>query len=160
MGNEIPLQLQQFLRSIVLGGTLALLYDLTRALHILSGKLWSGLLDILVSFSAVSTVFLFVMAEDGELRLFILLGTLGGAVLFFALLSSSLRPIWAFWVDLFLLPVRLLEGLFLKIGYFFKKLFSFLKKRVTLLSALKRYQLREEQTHGEESIKMEDTPQQ
>lgn len=160
MGNEIPLQLQQFLRAIVLGGTLALLYDLTRALHILGGKIWGSILDVLVSFSAVSTVFLFVMAGDGELRLFILLGALGGAVLFFSLLSSSLRPIWTFWVDLSLLPLRVAEGLLRKIGYFFKKLFSFLKKRVTLLTALKQNSRREEQPHGEKSIKIEDTPQQ
>ena len=53
-------------------------------------------------------MFLFVLAGDGELRFFVLAGALGGALLFFILLSRPLRPVWDFWVQVFLSPVRLL----------------------------------------------------
>lgn len=150
MGNEIPLQLAQFLRAILLGSILALGYDFMRTLHCLGGKIWATTLDILVSLSATLSIFLFVMAEEGELRLFLLLGTLGGAVLFFSLLSSILRPIWAFWVDLFLFPLHLLEALLGKLAIFFKKAFSFIRKWATITDTSEQDDVKEEQAYGEE----------
>ena len=123
MGNEIPVQLSQFLHSIALGALLALGYDVVRALHPLGGRLWQTLLDSLISFSAVACVFLFIMAGDGELRLFILFGVLGGAVLFFSLLSRPLRPILTALIRLALLPLRLCAAAIGKLHLFFKKLF-------------------------------------
>ena len=160
MGNEIPLQLAQFLRSILLGGTLALIYDLTRSLHILGGKALECVLDIFVSLGAAAAIFLFVMAEEGELRLFILLGTLGGAVLFFSLLSSVLRPIWEFWIGIFLLPLRFTKTVLIKLGYFFKKVFSFPAKWFTIMGTLIQHRLGGERSHGAQSLKTEDPPQQ
>lgn len=160
MGNEIPLQLAQFFRSILLGCTLALLYDLTLALHPLGGKIWGSILDVLMSAGAVSSVFLFVMAEDGELRLFVLFGTIGGAVLFFSLLSHVMRPIWGFWVGVFLAPSHLIRKIIEIIGNFFKKSFSFLKKRITMLDTLPRNNTGEDRAYGEETFKTENTPQQ
>ena len=150
MGNEIPLQLAQVLRAILLGSILALGYDFVRALHCLGGKIWATTLDILVSLSATLSIFLFVMAEEGELRLFLLLGTLGGAVLFFSLLSGILRPIWAFWIDLFLFPLHLLEALWRKLVIFFKKAFSFVRKWSTIAGTSKQDDVKEGQTYGEE----------
>ena len=159
MGNEIPLQLAQFLRSILLGGTLALCYDLIRALRSLGGVVWESVLDVLVSFGAAASVFLFVMAEDGELRLFILFGVVGGAVLFFSLLSSALRPIWAFWMEVLLVPLRLGKKLFQKLDIFFKKGFSFLQKWFTMMGTPKRNCQGGEREHGAQKRKTEDASQ-
>lgn len=159
MGNEIPLQLAQFLRSILLGGTLALCYDLVRALRSLGGVVWESVLDVLVSFGAATSVFLFVMAEDGELRLFILFGVVGGAVLFFSLLSSALRPIWAFWLDVLLVPLHLGEKLLQKLDIFFKKGFSFLRKWFTIIGTSKRNCHGEEREHGAQESKTENASQ-
>ena len=89
-----------FLRSILLGGALGLLYDLLRAVRTLGGQVWGCLLDGFFCLASVSLLFFFVMAGDGELRLFFLAGVLGGAVLFFCLLSRTLRPIWDFWLQI------------------------------------------------------------
>ena len=101
MGNYISVQLTLFLRSILLGAVLGLAYDWARALRTLGGRLWGGLLDAAYCLGAVSSVFLFVLAGDGELRFFVLAGALGGALLFFILLSRPLRPVWDFWVQVF-----------------------------------------------------------
>lgn len=159
MGNEIPVQLAQFLRSILLGSTLALFYDLTRALSALGGRRWEMLLDILLSISAAAALFLLVMAEEGELRLFILLGTLGGAVLFFSLLSGALRPIWAFWVELILFPLRLGNTFLKKLHVFFKKAFSFLRKWFTIIGTPSPPALGEEREHGTQTVQTENSPQ-
>ena len=82
-GYIISEQLAMFLRSIALGGALGLVYDLLRTLRRLGGRLWGGVLDALYCVLAVSSLFLFMMAGSGELHLFVLMGTLGGAVLFF-----------------------------------------------------------------------------
>ena len=78
MGNEIPEQLAMFLRSVALGGVLGLVYDLARCLRRLGGPLWRGLLDVAVSLMAAASLFFFIMAGRGELRLFILIVDLGG----------------------------------------------------------------------------------
>lgn len=133
MGNEIPLQLAQFFRSILLGCSLALVYDIAHALRPLGKRTWGILLDTIVSIGSVFALFLLIMAEEGELRLFILLGTMGGAVLFFSLVSPALRPILSFWVELFLIPLRLCRKILECAVKFVKKVFSFLKKQVTML---------------------------
>lgn len=160
MGNEIPLQLAQFFRAILLGSTWALLYDLTRALRAKGGRLWESLLDVLVSISAAASLFLFIMAEEGELRLFILLGAVGGAVLFFSLLSSALRPIWTFWVELFLTPLHLGDIFLRSLFLFSRKVFSFLWGWVTILKMPNKTAAGEEREHGEEAVKTENTAQQ
>ena len=52
-----------FVRSILLGGTLGLVYDLLRTLRRLGGKLWGGVLDALFCLLAVSSLFFFAMAR-------------------------------------------------------------------------------------------------
>lgn len=158
MGNEIPLQLAQFFRSILLGSTLALLYDLTRALSVPGGRVWELTLDILLSISAAASLFLFIMAEEGELRLFILLGTLGGAVLFFLLFNGVLRPVLIFWVEMILFPLHLGDIFIKKLQIFFKKVFSFLWKWFTIM--VTPYSKREEREHGAQTVQTEDAPQQ
>ena len=95
------------------------------------------------------------MAEEGELRLFILAGTLGGAVLFFSLLSPLLRPIWEFWVTLFCIPVRLILLLLKKVYFSVKKFFSFIRKRFTIKRNTQENLSREEPTDGTQGEKVE-----
>lgn len=135
MGIVISQQLRQFLCSILLGGVLGLLYDLARPLRTLGGRVWNGALDAALSVTAVGSVFFFVMAGDGELRLFILMGVLGGAVLFFCLLSRALQPVWAFWFTVFAAPFHLLWKILKKIAKLCKKLFSFSTSWFTIISA-------------------------
>lgn len=140
MRNYIPEQLAMFLWSVLLGGVLALVYDLFRTVR---GELLrrpgpasaalSGALDALYCLLAAASVFFLFMAGDGELRIFILLGVLGGAVLFFCLLSQLLRPLWGFWLGIFLTPLWVLHRFLKKLHQICKKLFSFLKTWFTII---------------------------
>lgn len=132
MGNHISEQLLLFLRSIALGMCLGLLYDLARALRRLGGRMWGGLLDAAFCITAAAAVFFFILAGDGELRIFAALGIAGGAVLFWCLLGGLLRPVWRFWVDLVLLPARATEKFLKKCGRRTKKGFSFCRNWVTM----------------------------
>ena len=128
MGIYISEQLQLFLQSIALGAALALLYDLLNTLRPLGRRLWGGALDILFCLTAAASVFLFVMAGSGELRVFMSFGIAGGAVLFRGLLAPLLRPVWSFWRDLALLPFRWVRELLKKMGGKAKKVCTFLRK--------------------------------
>lgn len=145
MGNVISDQLAMFLRSILLGGALALVYDLFRSIRLwgappspgqrrpMSRRILSGLLDTLYCLLALASVFLFVMAGDGELRLFILAGILGGATLFFCLLTPLLLPLWQFWLGILLAPLSLAVRFSKKLYQICKKLFSFLRSWFTIM---------------------------
>lgn len=132
MGNYVSEQLIVFLRAIALGAVLGLVYDLLGALRRLGGRIWGGVLDAAFCLTAAGSVFLFVMAGDGEMRMFIALGALGGAVLFWCLLGSLLRPVWGFWLDMALWPVGIFQNFLKKFVKKLKKAFSFLKKRFTI----------------------------
>ena len=71
MKNYVSEQLILFLRSGGLGLCLGLLYDLVGALRGLGGKIWGGLLDAAFCLTAAVSVIFFVLAGDGELRIFI-----------------------------------------------------------------------------------------
>ena len=152
-GNYISQQLAMFLRAILLGGTLGLVYDLLRALRRLGGRVWGGVLDGVFCVLAVSSLFFFTMAGDGELRLFVLLGALGGGVLFFCLLSALMRPLWDFWLEMLLSPVRLAGALGKKCGRTGKKGFSFCRSWVTMRTAHWRGRLRPPHQEGVEEMK-------
>ena len=75
----------------------------------------------------------------GELRLYCLLGAMGGAVLQFACFSPLLAPLWDFWaqtaeaaVRLALLPLRWLGRGIKKVEKFRKNLFYFWRKWFTI----------------------------
>ncbi len=141
-----------FVRSILLGGTLGLVYDLLRALRRLGGKLWGGVLDALFCLLAVSSLFFFAMAGGGELRIFVVMGALGGAVLFFCLFSQLLRPLWDLWLNIFLAPVRLAEILLKKSGRKGKKAFSFWRNWLTIRVTLWKKKRLPAQQEGDEEI--------
>lgn len=109
MENYVSLQLMTFGRSILLGMGIALLYDLLRPVRRRCPRLlW--LLDGAYCLASALVTGLFLLRQgDGELRLYILLGAAGGAVLFFSLVSELLRAVWDFWADTAVLTGRLLS---------------------------------------------------
>ncbi|MBU5625710.1 spore cortex biosynthesis protein YabQ [Oscillibacter sp. MSJ-2] len=131
-------QLQLFLVSIGLGLSIALLYDLFRAVRLRFPRTTRPL-DALMCLLAAVAVFLFCLSSGGELRLYLLLGISGGAVLYFCLLSELLRPIWSFWVDnmvdlvkLTAIPLHIVKNFFKKTLRHGKNLFHFLLKWDTI----------------------------
>ena len=152
LGNYISEQLAMFLRSILLGGTLGLIYDLLRTLRRLGGRVWGGVLDGFFCVLAVSGLFLFTMAGDGVLRLFVLMGALGGGVLFFCLLSRPMRPLWDFWLELLLAPAELVWRTGKKCGRRTKKSFSFCRKWFTMKFTILRGRKPPQRQKGEEDM--------
>ena len=115
MRVQVSAQLLLFGQSILLGLGLALLYDLLRPLR-RRGRRLTALLDGAFCLAAGLALLLFALRRGaGELRLYCLLGAIGGAALQFTCFSPLLAPVWDFWaqtaeaaVGLALLPVRLL----------------------------------------------------
>ena len=132
MVHPISEQLALFLRAAALGPVLGLVYDLFRTLRTLGGKLWGGILDVLFCLIAAASLFFFVMAGNGEMRIFVVLGAAGGMLLFLCLAGPLLRPVWRFWLELLLFPARLVMALMKKCGQTAKKLFSFGRFRVII----------------------------
>ena len=99
MAVQITVQLRTFGLSILLGLSAGVLYDLLRALRLRRPRLtWA--LDLLYCLTAGAALSLFVLRQgDGQLRGYILLGALGGGVVFFGVFSAPLRPVWEFWLD-------------------------------------------------------------
>ncbi len=97
MAIHVTEQLRTFLLSILLGLGAGVLYDLLRAVRLRHPRLTAPL-DLLYCQAVGLAVFLFVLRQsDGQLRGFILLGGLGGGVLFFSLLSGPCGRLWDFW---------------------------------------------------------------
>ena len=122
MTNEISHQLLVFGQSILLGLSIGLLYDLLRPFRLRLPRL-TGLLDGLYCLTVGCAVFLFLLGQaEGQLRGFVVLGAVGGAVLFFCAFSELLRPVWAFWVDTLAYLLHLLSFPLLWAKNFCKKL--------------------------------------
>ena len=99
MEIQISQQLALFGQSVLLGLGAAVLYDLIRAVRLRLPRA-TALLDMVYTLCVGTALFLFTLRRAaGLLRGYVLLGALGGAVLFFCLLSAPLRPVWSFWVD-------------------------------------------------------------
>lgn len=99
MEIQISAQLALFGQSVLLGLGSAVLYDLLRAVRLRLPRA-TAVLDTVYCLCVGTGLFLFVLRRSaGLLRGYVLLGGLGGAVLYFCLLSALLRPVWSFWVD-------------------------------------------------------------
>ena len=152
-------QLILFLQSILLGAALGLLYDFLRAIRRRGGgELLLTVLDGLYAIASACTIFFFVMAGDGELRLFVLLGALGGAILHFCLFSGPMAPLWDFWLGIFLLPWKFMVNIMKKIGTFCKKLFSFWKRWFTIIATRVPRPRRRVKKKGEEHMVKKSSP--
>ena len=108
MGSQVSHQLLVFGQSILLGLSAGLLYDLLRPFRVRAPR-FTALLDWSYCLAVGGAMFLFLIRRgSGQLRGFILVGAVGGAVLFFCAFSQMLRPVWAFWVDTLAFLARLL----------------------------------------------------
>lgn len=104
MGNQISQQMLTFVQSILLGLAAGVLYDLLRPFRLRRPGL-TALLDAGYCLSVGAGAFLFLLRRgEGELRGFLVLGAVGGAVLFFCAFShlrsqsgSSGRKHWRIW---------------------------------------------------------------
>lgn len=139
MELRITDQLRAFLLAILLGAAIGVLYDLLRAVRLRQPRL-TAVLDLVCCLAAGGSLFLFTLRQaGGQLRGFVLLGALGGCLLFFGTVSRPLRPVWDFWLDrgaewfrFLSLPVRSAAALWKKIVRQAKTLFYFWKKYATI----------------------------
>ena len=128
----ISTQLLLFLGAALLGAVLGLAYDLLRAVRRRIPRLLL-LCDLAFCLAvAVGMIGYAMRLAQGELRLYLVLGTFLGAVFYFCTFSTPLRPLWDFWMDvviLFLrlctLPLRAAKNFFIKLRRKGKKLFHF-----------------------------------
>lgn len=122
MEIQISQQLSLFAQSVLLGMGAAVLYDLLRAVRLRLPRA-TALLDTIYTLCVGTALFLFTLRRAaGLLRGYVLLGALGGAVLFFCLLSAPLRPVWSFWVDTLAFLAHLLAFPLVWAKNFFKKI--------------------------------------
>ena len=139
MGVQAAQQMLVFGQSILLGLSAGLLYDLLRPFRVRAPR-FTGVLDGAYCLIVGSVMFLFLLRRGaGQLRGFVLVGALGGAVLFFCAFSELLRPLWAFWADtlaflwrMLCLPARWARIFCKKILRFGKNLFYFWRKCFTI----------------------------
>ena len=102
-----------FLQSILLGAGAAVGYDFLRPFR-LRFRRCAPVLDGGYTLAVGAAAFVFLLRRaEGEPRWFLLVGALGGAVLYVSGFSELLRPLWQFWADtavelvrLGLLPIR------------------------------------------------------
>ena len=133
MGFTLTAQAEGFAASLLLGFSLALLYDLLRAVRLRRREraLLTGALDALYCVIFALLVFLFSMrVGGGELRLYMILAALLGALFYFSLCARLLRPLWDLWAGvLFSLsyPSRCArrDGLMVNLPNFAKDTFFF-----------------------------------
>ena len=139
MGNQISQQMLTFVQSILLGLAAGVLYDLLRPFRLRRPGL-TALLDAGYCLSVGAGAFLFLLRRgEGELRGFLVLGAVGGAVLFFCAFSHLLQPIWEFWaetlaylVHLLSIPLLWVKKICTKLGQRGKNLFYFTQKCYTM----------------------------
>ena len=105
MESQFSHQLLVFGQSILLGFCAGLVYDLLRPFRLRLPRL-TGVLDALYCLLTGVAIFLFLLrGAEGELRGFVVLGALGGAILFFCVFSESFcgpygpfgRTLWPIW---------------------------------------------------------------
>ena len=139
MESRAAQQLLVFGQSILLGLSAGLLYDLLRPFRVRAPRA-TALLDGAYCLAVGGAMFLFLLRRaEGQLRGFVILGALGGAVLFFCAFSELLRPLWAFWADtlaflwrLLCLPLRWAGNFYKKTLRRGKNLFYFWRKCFTI----------------------------
>ena len=142
MENYVSVQLGQLGAAAALGAAAGLVYDLLRSARLIDrrDRRLTHLLDALFA-AALGTglLWLALVVGDGELRLYMVTAMTAGALLWFALLSPLLRPLWDFWIDALLALCRLLAAPFLfmlrqlkKLATSAKRVFSFPAKWVRM----------------------------
>ncbi len=128
--------------AMLLGIICGTIYDLLRPVRVRhrNNKPLTHVVDGIFVLIALLGVFLFALRiGQGEFRLFMLFGFIGGIVVYYLLLSAILRPLWDFWaeaVEKFLAllwkPIAFVGNAGKKMGRFIKKYFHFLRKYATI----------------------------
>lgn len=139
MENHVSAQLISFLLSTLLGMLGGCLYDILRLMR-RGRKRWMHVLDGGYTAAALSVLIFFTLRHgQGEMRLYMLLAMVLGAVGYFGLLSDLFRPVWLFWLDTASRCGALLwkpASFFIRCGKnfarFSKKLFHFCFKYATI----------------------------
>ncbi|MDD4715418.1 MAG: spore cortex biosynthesis protein YabQ [Oscillospiraceae bacterium] len=92
MGISIGGQAAAFAGAVALGLAVGLVYDILRILRVrLKNRLLSGILDLIFWIIVIAAVFLYALsAGDGQVRIFMALGLMGGGMLYFCLLSPPM----------------------------------------------------------------------
>ena len=154
MGFTLTAQAEGFAASLLLGFSLALLYDLLRAVRLRRREraLLTGALDALYCVIFALLVFLFSMrVGGGELRLYMILAALLGALFYFSLCARLLRPLWDLWAGVLFsllavvsLPLRTAGRAYGKLAKLCKRYFLFSRNRLIIKSYERRarYSLR------------------
>lgn len=142
MENYVTEQLTTLAAAVLLGALGAWLYDLLRAIRIRhrQDRLLMHLTDGVYVVLWLLVLLGFALHRGGgELRLYMLIGIVLGVVVYFLLLSSSLRPLWDFWAEtgmvfgkMLLYPLRCVIAAAKKVGVLAKKYFQFVKKYATI----------------------------
>ena len=138
MENYVAAQLRDLLFSVALGAAAAFIYDLLRAARLLDrrDKVLTHLLDgLFVVALAVLTLFLGLHLGEGQLRLFMLSGAALGAVVWFALFSPLLRPVWDLWCASLVALCHLLAKPVVFVLKILRKWFTATKKGFSFLLA-------------------------
>ena len=127
---EQPLLLQggQFLWAVALGAALGVVYDLLRGLRRTLRGL-THLADLLFSLTVlISGLLLALYVGDGQYRLFLLLGTVLGATIYFLTLSRIFSAascmIWRFLTYPLRAAARFCKKIVEKLQNFLKNIFS------------------------------------
>lgn len=139
MENPISDQLVSFFLSALLGMMGGCLYDMLRLVWRKKSRL-THVLDGVYVVAVLLVIFLFALRRgQGELRLYMLLAMVLGAVLYFTAFSSLFYPLWSFWLDtaaewcaLLWKPVRILIRRGKIFSQFLKKHFHFCSKYATI----------------------------
>ena len=128
--------------AMLLGIVCGTVYDLLRPIRLQrkNSKTLTHAVDALYILLVLLDVFLFALRiGNGDFRLFMLFGFIGGIVLYYLLLSKLLRPLWDFWTEtvtgffaLLWRPFALMGDLAKKVGGILKKYFHFLRKYATI----------------------------
>lgn len=132
MENHVVQQLCLLGLSVLLGAGGALLYDIIRTAVRLRRRArnWlTHLADGLYAIAMLAVLAVFTRRYGGgELRLFMVLGILGGAALYFLLPAALLRPLWEFWAETVAQTLHLLCVPAALIGKLMKKFYRRAKK--------------------------------
>ena len=142
MENHASAQLLSLAAAAFFGVCAGVLYDLFRAIRLRRRKnhalthLLDGLYAAFLGFLCLEMT---LRIGGGELRLYLVLGLAGGALLWYALLSEAWQPIWDWWLDTAAAFLRLLwrpVAFFLRSAQKFaaqlKKGFLFCRKYATI----------------------------
>ena len=158
MENFASAQLLSLSRAVLSGLAAGVFYDLLRCLRLrrCRSHLLTHLSDgLFVLFVGIILLYLTLRVGEGELRLYLLFGAFGGALLWWSAAADLFRPLLDWWLDTFLAfiaflqkPVCFLFGFVQKLYCRAKRDFLFLKKYATL--CLSRWRRPKLPRHGEE----------